>query len=364
MALSSIKSSSQQSASDENDFFNKAKILVIDDDETICDILAQFLGQLGVDCDTTSDPHEAANWIRKQEYDTILSDIYMPEGIMGHDLLAISIEESPLTPFVLMTGRPTLDSAIDAIRLGAYDYLTKPFNLDYVQLTLTRALHYRRLAVQNRSYQQDLEKEVNERTRELQDFLLNSVQSLSNALEARDPYTQGHAAKVSEVVISLAREMSLDSTHDVVLRLSAQLHDIGKIGIPDSILLKPASLTTDEYDVMKSHAEIGYKILSPIPSLKEVSRYVYEHHERWDGKGYPQGLKEDEIHFISRLLMVAEVFDALATERVYKGAWTKEQLIDYYQENAGKAFDPDVSNALVRLIKQGKFDEAYNLVQK
>lgn len=354
---------SSKSVADESErFFTDAKILVIDDDETICDILAQFLGQLGVDCNTTSDPREAAEWIRQQEYDAILSDIYMPEGIMGHDLLAISVKESPLTPFVLMTGRPTLDSAIDAIRLGAYDYLTKPFNLDYVQLTLTRALHYRRLAVQNRAYQQDLEKEVNIRTKELQDFLLNSVQSLSNALEARDPYTQGHAAKVSVVVISLARELNFDSSHDVVLRLSAQLHDIGKIGIPDSILLKPDSLTPEEYTIMKSHAEIGYKILSPIPSLKEVSRYVYEHHERWDGKGYPQGLKGEEIHYISRLLMVAEVFDALATERVYKGAWTKPQLIEYYKENAGKAFEPEVSLALVRLIEQGQFDAAYNLV--
>lgn len=345
----------------DEEFFSGAYILVIDDDATICDIMTQFLSQLGVTCDTTCSAQEAIELIRINEYDVILSDIYMPEGIRGHDLLAVAVKISPLTPFVLMTGRPTLDSAIDAIRLGAYDYLTKPFNLDYVQLTLTRALHYRRLAVQNRSYQENLEQEVNERTQELQNFLLNSVQSLSNALEARDPYTLGHAQQVSEVVISLAREMRVDHRHDVALRLAAQLHDIGKIGIPDSILLKPGDLTSDEYNTMKSHAEIGYKILAPIISLKEVSRYVYEHHERWDGLGYPQGLQGEEIHFNSRLLMAAEVFDALATERVYKKAWSKEKIIQYYRENAGKSFDPDVAEALIHLLERGLFDETYRL---
>jgi len=125
--------------------------------------------------------------------------------------------------------------------------------------------------------------------------------------------------------------------------------------------LKPGDLTPEEYQIMKSHAEIGYKILAPIRSLKEVSRYVYEHHERWDGLGYPQGLKGEEIHFNSRLLMVAEVFDALATERVYKKAWSKEEIIQYYRENAGKSFDPAVAGALIRLLEQGRFDDTYHL---
>ncbi len=357
----SSSNTSQSFVSDDQELFAGSKILVIDDDATICDILTQFLTQLGVICETTCSPRNAAEIIRNNEFDAILSDIYMPEGIMGHDLLAIALESSPLTPFVLMTGRPTLDNAIDAIRLGAYDYLTKPFNLDYVQLTLTRALHYRRLAVQNRSYQENLEQKVNERTCELQNFLLNAVQALSYALEARDPYTQGHAQKVSHVVIALAREMGLDESHDVVLRLAAQLHDIGKIGIPDHILLKPGKLTDEEYTTMKSHSDIGYKILSPIPSLKEVSRYVHEHHERWDGKGYPQGLQGEEIHFNSRLLMVAEVFDALATERVYKPAWSKQEIVKYYHENIEKAFDEKVTLALIRIIERGEFDAIYPL---
>ncbi len=344
-------------------FFIGARILVIDDDEIICDILTQFLSQKGVHCDATSDPKEAASWIQNREnvYDAILSDIYMPYGVTGHDLLAIALDTSPLTPFVLMTGRPTLDNAIDAIRLGAYDYLTKPFNLDYVQVTLTRALHYRRLAMQNRSYQENLEMEVNERTRELQDFLINSVKSLSNALEARDPYTQGHAKRVSDMVITFARELGIDESYDISLRLAALLHDVGKIGVPDSILLKPDKLTDEEYNIMKTHPYIGYKILAPIPSLREVSMYVHEHHERMDGKGYPRGLKGDEIHFNSRFLMVAEVFDALATERVYKKAWTKSKIIKFYQENSGTAFDPKVVGALVHLVNQGTFDKLYDL---
>ncbi|MGC9329792.1 MAG: HD-GYP domain-containing protein, partial [Candidatus Hinthialibacter sp.] len=180
------------------------------------------------------------------------------------------------------------------------------------------------------------------------------VQSLSNALEARDPYTQGHAQNVSDIVVLLAHEVGMDEKNDIVLRLAAQLHDIGKIGIPDSILLKPGKLNQEEWEVMRKHPEIGYRILSPIPSLQEVSRYVYEHHERWDGGGYPQGLRGEEIHPISRLLITAERYDALSSERVYKKAWPREKIVAYYRENAGKAFDPDTAEALVRLIERNK----------
>lgn len=328
-----------------------ARILIIDDDESICAILQEFLNCLGLICESTFEPKRAVRLIQQNEYDVILCDVYMP-GILGHELLKLSLERQPLTPFILMTGSPTLDNAIEAIRFGAYDYLTKPFNLDFVTVTLKRAIHFRRLAVENKEYQEDLEKKVKERTRELSDFLFHAVQSLSMALEARDPYTQGHANRVSKIVTTVAEKLNVDEKHFLALRLAAQLHDIGKIGIPDAVLQKKGKLTQEEYDLMKDHVYIGYKILSPIPSLQEVSQYIYEHHERYDGNGYPRGLKGDEIDIKSQILMAAEICDALATERCYKKAWSLQKIIEFYKENSGTMFHPDVSAALVEILEE------------
>ncbi len=334
-----------------DDLLNNSSILLVDDDKNICDILAEYLENFGVICTWTSISSEAVKLIETNEYDVIISDIYMPQ-LTGHDLLAITLNHHPITPVILMTGRPTLENTIDAIRLGAYDYLIKPFNLDVVYLTVSRALNYRHLAVQNRAYQENLEKQVQERTKELSDFLFYSVHSLSLALEARDPYTQGHGYRCGELLLKLAEELKIEKSHFTALRLAAELHDIGKIGIPDSILLKGGQLSPEEYEIMKDHVFIGYKILSPIPSLKEVSRYVYEHHERMDGKGYPRGLKGDEIHFHSRLLQVTEVCDALATPRSYKPAWPLKDIVEYFDENSGAAYDPEVVKALLALLNR------------
>ena len=213
-------------------------------------------------------------------------------------------------------------------------------------------MQYRRIIVENALYQENLEQQVQERTRELSDFLFHSVQSLSLALEARDPYTQGHGKRVADILILLANEFGIPAEQHESLRLAGQLHDIGKIGVPDAILLKKEKLDEAEYDIMKDHVFIGYKILSPIPSLEEVSRYVYEHHERMDGKGYPQGLRSNHIHFNSRLLAVTEVFDALITERCYKPAWPLPKIIDYFRENAGTAYDKDVCAALIAILQK------------
>lgn len=339
--------------------FENADILLVDDDRNICLILAEFLESLKVNCTWTHVPQQAAELIQQREFDAVISDIYMP-GMTGHDLLSICLQFLPITPVILMTGRPTLDNTIDAIRLGAYDYLVKPFNLEVVQFTVGRALEYRRLAVENREYQQNLEVQVQERTKELSEFLFHSVQSLSLALEARDPYTRGHGSRVSKLVVKLAEELMVPEDEYQVLRLAAQLHDIGKIGVPDAILLKEGKLTPAEYDIMKDHVYTGYKILSPIPSLKEVSRYVYEHHERMDGKGYPRGLSGDEIHFNSRLIIVAEVCDALATVRSYKPAWPVEEIINYFTANSGTAYDTNVVSALCGILER-EGDEILNL---
>lgn len=327
------------------------KILVLDDEETILQLLQEYFSDFGVDSTAFSEPVQALERIKQQEFDVILSDIHMPV-MTGNNFAAEAVKICPDTPIILMTGKPSLDHSIEALKTGVFDFLLKPFHFEEARMAITKALKYRQLKMENLNYQNHLEELVEKRTKELSDFLFHSVQSLSFALEARDPYTRGHGQHVANTVITIAKRLGIESSNFQSLRLAAQLHDIGKIGIADSILLKPGKLTSEEYATMKEHVAIGYRILSPIPSLKEVSRYVYEHHERFDGNGYPRGLKGDEIHVHSRILLTAEILDALATERCYKPAWSQIQIEEFIKNESGKIFDPEIANAAIACINE------------
>ena len=330
---------------------SNARIAVIDDEKDICLMLGEFFRRLGYETETFSNAREALDCIRDKPFDVVFTDIYMP-AMTGIEILKEIIRLDRNILVILMTGQPTLEDTISAVRLGAYDYLTKPFNLDLLEIMAKRAVEQRRLVMENIAYHNYLEQRVEEQTRELKSFLFHSIESLSYALEARDPYTKGHGARVSQFVLTLADELGLPEENREPLRIAGLLHDVGKIGVPDSILLKPGKLTKEEYEVMKTHAYTGYKILAPIGSLARVATYVHEHHERMDGKGYPQGLVGDEIAFPSRLLIVAEVCDALATERCYKPAWPAHEIVSYFKEMRGTAYDIDVTDALLSLFKR------------
>lgn len=334
---------------DVESLYRGARIAVADDEESIIQILKEFLTDLGSDCRVTVDPREIIEWLNECDFDLVLSDINMPH-LNGTQLVSVISSLRPYTPVILMTGKPSLDNTINAVKVGAFDFLLKPFHFEEAKLSLAKALHYRRLRLDNLKYQTGLEELVEQRTKELSEFVFNAVKSLSNALEARDPYTQGHAQHVSNVVIRLANELGVKESEHQSLRLAAQLHDVGKIGVPDSILLKPGSLTPEEYAIMKDHVAIGYQILSPIPMLKEVSRYVYEHHERYDGQGYPRGLNGKQTHANSRILMAAEILDALATPRCYKPAWSQKKIVEFFLNEKGKIFDPIIADAVIDII--------------
>lgn len=336
---------------DTDALFQGAKIAVADDEQSIIEIMKEFLTDLGAECRVTVDPRDIIDWLQDGDFDLVVSDINMPH-LSGMQLVSVISSLRPYTPVVLMTGKPSLDNTINAVKVGAFDFLLKPFHFEEAKLSLAKALHYRRLRLDNLQYQTGLENLVEQRTKELSEFLFYSVQSLSKALEARDPYTQGHAQHVSNLVIRIADELGVPESEHQSLRLAAQMHDIGKIGVPDSILLKPGNLTPEEYAMMKEHVNIGYQILAPIPMLKEVGRYVYEHHERFDGYGYPRGLKGSETHFNSRILMAAEVLDALAAVRCYKPAWSQKQIVEFYQKERGKIFDPKVTDAVLKLVER------------
>lgn len=325
------------------------RMLIIDDEPVIGRMMAEYLIQLGHEAVSEVDPVRALELAKEGSFDIVFTDIYMPQ-MSGTDVLREIIALNRNILVILMTGQPTLENTISAIRLGAYDYLTKPFNLELIELLTARALKQRRLILENQEYQLYLEDKVKVQTEELREFLFHSVESLAYALEARDPYTKGHGYRVSQFVLTLAERLGVPHSDYEALRLAGILHDIGKIGVPDEILLKAGPLTPEEYGTMKDHAEQGYRILAPIDRLSEVARYVYEHHECWDGSGYPRGLKGDEIHPNSRLLVVAEVCDALATERCYKPAWPPSQIIEYFEENSGTRYDAEVVNVLNNLL--------------
>ncbi|MEE8589878.1 MAG: HD domain-containing phosphohydrolase, partial [Spirochaetia bacterium] len=238
----------------------------------------------------------------------------------------------------------------DTIQKGAFDYITKPFSLHVVLSCIDRALERRRLILENRAYQQNLENLVDERTRELQDTLGRietiydeTIKALGVALDLRDSETEHHCLRVSSFVLKLARKMGLteeDRLRDI--EWGAFLHDIGKIGVPDSILMKPGKLTEEERKIIQTHPVLGYQMLRKIPFLKGAAAVVYSHHESYDGSGYPQGLQGGDIPVSARLFAVADTIDAMTSDRPYRNALPIEEVGRELKKLTGKQFDPKI----------------------
>ncbi len=266
------------------------------------------------------------------DLDLVITDIYLgsdTEKAGGHIVCDAASRRSPPLPVILLTGKPTMDAALEGLRGDASDFLTKPVNLALLHKRALQAIEGRKLKLELMELT-----EVNR--------VLSGI--LPKAIEAKDPTTGGHSDRVVSYADNLGRRMGVSAEDRKELRLAAQLHDVGKIGIPESILCKEGPLTKQERQVIEEHPGIGYSILEPMVHLPRVRQWVYEHHERWDGKGYPQGLKGDQVALPGRILILAEVFDALATARSYKKAWSKDKIADFFVEEAGHHFDPDLSH--------------------
>lgn len=480
-------------------------VVVVDDEEVICDVIEKFLESFGYRIVPFCDPRKAMDFIGREPVDIVLTDLQMGE-ITGVDVLRAAHRCHPESIVILITGYPTVENAVQVLKEGAYDYITKPFRLDELGKVVQRGLEKQRLSrevvllretlslyriseAMNSSLElpQVLQMILNTAIEEAQsesgciilvddkneqllmkaakgplpesfqrigqlrqheieqwiDFhgslteplqiggitngkskepypeylcfdpdpmvsslcvplkakdraigalyvtrmdgvpyerrvlkglailasnaaraienaklykdlhndYLNVIKSLANAVEAKDPYTRGHSDRVVRYTQTIGSAFRLSLGDLEKLEVASILHDIGKIGITDTILLKPGGLTDEEYEQMKQHPIIGDRILQPIDSLKEVRKWVYQHHERHDGKGYPEGIQGDEIEFPSRILIVAEVFDALATERAYKKAWPLPKVIEYLEAQAGKHFDPEVVRVFCEILR-------------
>jgi putative nucleotidyltransferase with HDIG domain len=332
-------------------------ILIVDDEVEITEILADLLSE-DYDCLRAGSAEEALQRLTEREFQLVISDITMP-GMSGLDMIPHVKELAPDTVVVMISGMQTVESAIGALRLGAFDYLMKPFDLRQVEAVVKRALEHHELVVAKKRYENHLEELVEQRTIEL-DKALNSLEgsyrstlkALTAALETRDSETHGHSERVVTYSLRLGREYGLNSAEMKALEFGSLLHDIGKIGVPDSILRKPAKLTEEEWVRMREHPQHGQQILRGIEFLQGAARVVAQHHEQWDGSGYPLGLRAEDIDICARIFAVADAFDAITSDRVYRRGKSYEAAAKELDDWAGRQFDPKVVEAFHRVPKE------------
>lgn len=324
------------------------KILVVDDEEAIREVISTLLDAQGFRCTTCVNGKVGLETFRKDSYDLVLSDIVMPE-MDGLKLLAELRMADPDVPAIMVTAMHDISIALEAIRAGAYDYILKPFEKDQLYLSVRRALEHRRLVLENRTYQSDLEQLVAERTRQLSIALQDLEQSydytleaLGGALDAKDAETEGHCQRVTAFTITIAKAMGVDNSLLRQIARGAFLHDIGKMGVPDQILRKPGPLTPEEREIMRRHCDIGYAVLERIPFLKEAAEIVLAHQEFYDGTGYPRGLKGEQIPLGARIFAVADTLDAMISDRPYRKALPISAARDEIRRFSGTQFDPRV----------------------
>ena len=333
------------------------RILIVDDEREITEILADLLSD-EYECLKAGSAEDALTCLRESEFHLVISDITMP-GMSGLDMIPHVKQLSPDTVVVMISGMQTVESAIGALRLGAFDYLMKPFDLRQVEAVVKRAFEHHELVVAKQRYENHLEELVEQRTVEL-DKALNSLEgayrstlkALTAALETRDSETHGHSERVVTYSLRLGREYGLSSEEMKSLEFGSLLHDIGKIGVPDSILRKPAKLTEEEWVRMREHPMHGQQILRGIEFLEGASRVVAQHHEKWDGTGYPLGLRREEIDICARIFSVADAFDAITSDRVYRRGKPYEAAAQELDDWAGRQFDPKVVEAFHRVPKE------------
>ena len=329
------------------------RILVVDDELAVRELLEEQLGALGWEVSTASNAAEARERFEDGGgFPLVLCDIEMP-GETGIELLHHLKETDPDCDVVMVTGVVDVEVALGALRQGATDYLTKPFSLEGVRWTVDRVLEKRRLVRENREYQLHLERKVEERTREVRRLHENLRQSydatLVIALDYRDNETQGHSIRVVAYAELIARQMSVTEPELTKVKRGAMLHDVGKIGIPDSILRKPGPLDQEEWAIMRRHPELGYKMLRGIEFLEDAAHIVLTHQERFDGRGYPAGLKGEEIPLGSRIFAVVDTFDAMTSNRPYRDALPYEVARQELLDHSGTQFDPRVVEAFISI---------------
>lgn len=336
----------------------RRRILIVDDEASVRKLLGRLLEAEGYECVLASGAEEARERLLGMAFDLMLCDLAMP-GISGLELAREVMPAFPEMAVVFVTGVDDTGVARDALELGAYGYILKPFKLNEILIQVANALRRRDLEIALKGHLQELERKVEERTQELQRTLTDlrqalegAVMAISLAVESRDPYTAGHQRRVAELSRAIAKEMGLAPGRIEGLYMAGLIHDLGKIAVPAEILSKPTRLSKAEFELIKSHPQVGYEILKPIHFPWPVADMVRQHHEKINGSGYPLGLKGDEMLIEAKILAVADIVEAIASHRPYRPALGLENAMDEILANKGILYDPEVVDACVRLIKE------------
>jgi putative two-component system response regulator len=330
------------------------RILIVDDEKMIYSVVARRLAKEGYACVMANNGREALGHFYKDNFSLIISDIKMPE-MNGLELLKNVKAVRPNMMFIIMTAYPEMEMAVEAIRLGATDFIIKPVDLELVVFSVKKALEQKKMEEQIEAHHKHLEKLVEERTSELQRALLvikkghlDSVRALTGAIDAKDPYTRGHSDRVRKMSVRIGMKMGFSEDKLESLVFGALLHDIGKIGIRDEVLQKKGQLTPEEYQYVQQHPLIGVKIVEGIDFFKDKIPMIRNHHEHFDGSGYPDGLIGEVIPLEARIIAVPDAFDAMTSLRPHRRAVPVDEVIEKMGRGNGKQFDPQVLEIFLR----------------
>jgi putative two-component system response regulator len=334
-----------------------ARILLVDDDESVRRSLGRLLQLRGYAIETAASAADALAVLHPGAFAVMLADIRMPQ-MTGIELLSKALATDPDLAVVMLTAVADARTATEALSAGAMHYLTKPIDAGEIEAALQAAIKTRRLRMQQRQVDQYVREEVATRVRELEErqaqlrsLTVRVAQTLVNAMEAKDPYMRDCSHRVSALAASIAEELGLDADAVEAVRLAGRLHDVGKIGIREEVLNKPGKLTPEEYAHVKTHVEIGMEILAPLRHLGVVLDYIHDHHERYDGTGYPRGLAGEAISIGGRILAAADAYDAITTGRAHQRAMGPADALAHLATLTGTLLDPGVFVALRTVIE-------------
>jgi response regulator RpfG family c-di-GMP phosphodiesterase len=338
--------------------FESKRVLIVDDEETIRLALSKFLRSRGFEVEVADSAAGALALLQQGAFSSMLCDIRMP-GMSGLDLVPRARELHPDLAVIMLSAVNDVPTATESIAVGAMEYLTKPVDLLDLLAAIERVAHRRDLMVEQRNVERLIASEVSRRTTELErerratvSATVDAIAHLVSMHEAKDPFLNGTSLRVSALARAIAEVLGLDADGVEQVGIAARLHDVGKVALRDSVLNKPGALSPEELEHVKDHVRIALEILSPLVSLQAVLSSIRDHHEHWDGSGYPQGLMGDRISLGGRILCCADAFIALTSRRSYRPAMSVEDTVDYLAAHAGGLLDPEVYAALQTVVAE------------